>query len=282
VDDDSYTHVVLLNLAMPERLLVSRDRVLGLAFEPPQLLPIDEQFVEYASRYIGRYLIGGSKDVISEGDVYRRKRDYWSLRQPFMIAFAPLWHCGSPLASSLLPISRRRPCSIMVSQKQWAPGHIYRHELARAILDTDLPVDIWGRGCESLQRVKPGDPRLRGSFLDDDCRIYGHYLFHIAIENFQTPCYVSEKLLNPLIYESTPLYLGATVAAIDLFEGHFITLSGTLDLDVQMIRSVITSPELFMRNPMERGRLMHLIHPLREIEKMASCASSGMSWKIGK
>jgi len=43
-NDDDYTHVILMNTAMPTNLKVSKDRVVGLAFEPPVFLRSDSNF----------------------------------------------------------------------------------------------------------------------------------------------------------------------------------------------------------------------------------------------
>ena len=59
----------------------------------------------------------------------------------------------------------------MVSEKTDAPGHKYRHALVKKILDTDLEIDIYGRGCKYYK----DDKRIKGEF--EDCDLYKNYLY---------------------------------------------------------------------------------------------------------
>ena len=52
----------------------------------------------------------------------------------------------------------------MVSRKNQAPGHIYRHYLVKEILKTNLPIDIWGNGCIYYKNIK--DNRIKGDFKE--------------------------------------------------------------------------------------------------------------------
>ena len=38
----------------------------------------------------------------------------------------------------------------MISEKMSAPGHIYRHELVKRILDSDLDIDIYKKGVKKI------------------------------------------------------------------------------------------------------------------------------------
>ena len=50
--DEDYTHVIILNTAMPAiNSNVPKENVLGLAYEPIEFLNITQEFVEYAKKY---------------------------------------------------------------------------------------------------------------------------------------------------------------------------------------------------------------------------------------
>ena len=85
-----------------------------------------------------------------------------------------------------------------------SPGHKYRHILVQNILKSNLPIDIYGNGCKYYNNIN--DPRIKGEF--NDTTLFDNYKFHICIENFQTPHYFSEKIMDPLICNSIPIYLG--------------------------------------------------------------------------
>jgi hypothetical protein len=183
-ESEDYTHVILLNTCMPT-ITVPRSRVLGLAFEPRPYLHLTSVFIEYAKQFIGKYFLG----------------DATGLPAPFVSFFSFMWHTSPPM----LPLKPKTSIvSIMISNKLCSPGNQYRHSLANAILQTNLPIDIWGNGCTLLQQQ---DARIRGSF--DDAEPYELYMFHVAIENYQSGHYMSEKIINPLLYECTPVYWGS-------------------------------------------------------------------------
>ena len=223
-NDDDYTHVILMNTAMPNDLKVSNKNVVGLAFEPPEFLTSDSifpYFIEYAKKNISKYLIGSTDHLAS----------------PFLSGYSFMWHITPPRRM----VYKKRPMSIMVSEKNYAPGHIYRHSLVKAILQSNLNIDIYGRGC----RYYSGDSRLKGDFSDDEP--FEDYHFHICIENFQTQCYTSEKYTNCILWGTTPIYWGAT--NIDaVFPNITIVLSGDLEKDMQLLSAILENPSIYKKN----------------------------------
>jgi hypothetical protein len=221
--EENYTHAVIINQAMPN-LTVPRHCVIGLAFEPRPFLQLTPQFIHWAQRHVSVYHIG----------------DASGLPLPFREGFAFMWHLP---AISLTPPDRPRQfCSIMVSQKTFAIGHQYRHHLVKAILNSSLPIDIYGRGC----RFYGNDSRLKGEFEENERTMYENYHFHIAVENFSEPHYISEKILNPLICGTTPIYWGSPHIA-EYFPDQVLTLTGNLSEDLQFIKKVLFSPEKYRR-----------------------------------
>ena len=105
-NDEDYTHAVILNTAMPD-LKVPKERVIGLAFEPPYYLGLTNQSVEYAMRNIGRYYIGECR----------------GLPAPFFEGYGFMWHITPPLKSELREKGKTKWMSIMISNKVQAPGH---------------------------------------------------------------------------------------------------------------------------------------------------------------
>lgn len=216
---DDYTHVIILNTAMPTlKPGIPRNRVIGFACEPPMFLNLNYTFIEYAMKNIGAYYIG----------------DCTGLPYPFVEGNAYMWYNTPPL--SIAP--KRNIMSIMVSFKGVAPGHRYRHVLAKEILKQNLPVDIYGNGCDIYGLGR--DSRIKGKFVLNEP--YEGYMFHIAIENFETNEYFSEKIINPLFHETVPLYWGAK--NIDkYFKNMYVHLNGSVDHDMDVIREVLRNPE---------------------------------------
>lgn len=236
VKDDSYTHAILLNVAMP-KLYIPKRRVLGLAYEPNPFLNITPAFISYAEKHIGSYLIGYNSNL---PDLFKEH-------------YAFMWHIMRPI---LTP--KRRTLSIMISKKQFAPGHLYRHKLVQAILKTNMDIDIYGSGC-TLYTTR--DARLKGEFIENEP--YQEYEFHICIENFRLPDYTSEKYTNALIWNTIPVYLGALNP---LFPEYTISLTGEIDLDLTLLQCILENPSKY-RTSMDVDKVHDRLNLLQHIDK---------------
>jgi len=218
-DNEPFTHAILMNTAMPE-LSIPKKNVIGLAFEPPQFLLNSNSgsFIEYVKNNVSKYFIGNSQGL---PDVFIEKYSY-------------MWHITPPRT---IP-QKNSLCSIMVSDKTQAPGHEYRHTFVREILKSNLPIDIYGRGC----RYYSNDARLKGEFTNNEP--YESYHFHICIENFQTYSYTSEKYTNALLWQTTPIYWGAIYP---LFPDLTVKLSGNISEDMTLITNIINTPDKYKK-----------------------------------
>ncbi len=213
--DDDYTHAVIINTAMPP-LTCKKKFVIGIAFEPLVYLKLTPKFIEYATRNISQYYIG----------------DCSNLPLPFINHYAFMWHSPIP---KIIPI-KNLIMSIIFSTKKETFGQNYRHQLVSKILKLGLPIDIWGKGCGLNEKQ---DYRIKGEFSDTEP--YEKYHFTIAIENCSLSHYVSEKFLNALVYETTPIYFGAK--CVDWkFENQFIRLNGNIQHDIDLITDVLKNP----------------------------------------
>lgn len=234
VADDDYTHAIILNTAMPT-LDIPRENVIGLAFEPPEFLKLDSRFIEYASKHIGIYYIG----------------EKGNLPPPFKNGFAYMWHILPPTIPNIQR-QKHKLCSIMVSEKTMTWGHRYRHKLVESILSTNLPIDIYGRGCKlyanfgTMGKAGTPDKRLHGEFEEMDAIMYSDYMFHIAVENFSHPHYISEKVLNPLLCGTTPIYWGSLRIG-NYFPDSTYTLTGNLATDMNAIHTILREPHKFVK-----------------------------------
>jgi hypothetical protein len=130
----------------------------------------------------------------------------------------------------------------MISQKCQAPGHKYRHELVQAILKTDLPIDIYGRGCIFYNNIQ--DPRIKGEFQSEE--LYDGYTFTICIENFRSNHYFSEKIINPLNRNVTPLYLGC-YNIHHYFPGMYLEITGNVREDMLLLQNIYQNPQKYSR-----------------------------------
>jgi hypothetical protein len=243
VNDDSYTHAIILNNYIPDQLLTKPEHTIGIAMEPIEFLGLTQTFVDYARKSIGKYFIGE----------YAFKFGYPFVNKRFF--------CTYMSYPAFIP-KKDRIMSIAFSTKQMAPGHKYRHELVKAILKTDLPIDIYGHGCELYR----GDSRLKGSF-ESDLTVHGPYKYHIAIENYQRRWYYTEKIINPLQCGTVPLYYGCPNIT-DVFPSiPIITLTGNINEDMCTIKALCDSqPNI----PFDRSKIRGHISFDQIIEELTS------------
>jgi hypothetical protein len=242
-NDDDYTHVIILNTAMPEiHNHIPKQNVIGFAFEPPQYLMLNKEFVEYAKQKIGKYFIG----------------DNSNLREPFIEKHSYMWHNA---ALKYIP-TKSKIMSIMVSEKVKESGHLYRHLLAHKILETDLPIDIYGKGCFYYNFMK--DERVKGGFKE--LEPYENYHYHISIENCQINEYYSEKIMNPLLCETTPIYLGCNNIE-NYFPNMTIRLSGNINEDMELLKRICKNVENYKKK-IDVEEIKNKIFLLRNIEKL--------------
>ena len=242
---DDYTHVIILNTAMPVLPHhIQKSHVIGFAFEPPRFLNLTVQFVEYAKRYIGRYYIG----------------ELNGLSEPFVERYSHMWY-NPPLTRE--PV-KSKIMSLMVSEKMDQIGHKYRHELVGKILETDLPIDIYGRGCKYYTYI--GDDRIKGEFYEIEP--YEAYKFHICIENIPLNHYFSEKIMNPLLISTTPVYMGCRNINT-YFNDNVIELTGDINNDMELLKSICREPERY-RKTIDIDNVKNRIYLLKNIREVFS------------
>ena len=216
-NNDDFTHAIIMNTAMPE-LKIPKENVLGLAFEPIYFLGLTPQFIEYAKKYIGRYFIGDKLD----------------LPEPFIEHFGYMWYSRPAREISF----KNKLMSIIVSEKQFAPGHLYRHQLVQKIIELNLPIDIYGRGSRQYKYN-----RVIGEF--NDAEPYETYSFSICIENTICNHYFSEKVITPLMYNCMPIYFGCK--NLNKYLENVVILGGDIQKDIMVIITILNNPAMYYR-----------------------------------
>ena len=221
---DDYTHIIILNTAMPNiPQHISKENVIGLSFEPNVYLGLNDRFINYVQKNVGKYFIG----------------DASNLPKPFYEHYAYMMHI-TPL--NYIP-QKTKLMSIIFSEKQQQVGHKYRHILVSRILEEKLPIDIYGRGCRKYSQIS--HPHIKGNFENNEP--YEDYQFHIAIENVRLNHYFSEKITNTLLCHTVPIYLGCKNIE-SYFPDQVLHLTGNIDEDIITIKEILKNPEKYKKN----------------------------------
>ena len=196
-------------------LNIPKQNVIGLACEPYDFLQIDQPFIEYAKKNINKYFIGDKHD----------------LPEPFIEYFGYMWYFR-PLKEIK---NKNKIMSIVLSNKKFAPGHVYRHELVKKIIEYRLPIHIYGKGSYEYKKMSSF---VKGEFKNSEP--YEDYLYTIAIENFRSNHYFSEKIITPIMFNCSPIYIGCR--NIYKYFNDVLLLSGNVTVDIQNLIVILNNP----------------------------------------
>ena len=240
---DDYTHALLLNNTYVN-LDLPKENVLGLAFEPPEFLGLSAPYMEWAKTKMKHYYLGVKIDDTFINH-YGFQWHHW---------FKDINH--NPNKTKLM--------SIVFSNKKTTFGHQYRWELINEILKTNLDIDIYGFGCNTLNST---DSRVKGGF--DYNEPYKDYLYSICIENTQYDDYISEKFNDCLIDKTIPVYFGARKSKKYFNDSHII-LTGSINEDMKILTDICNNPELYKKdvdsglNELISGKANLMVHLLEK------------------
>jgi hypothetical protein len=245
---EDYTHVIILNTAMPViNENVPKENVLGLAYEPIEFLNITQEFIEYAKKNINKYFIGSK----------------YNLPEPFIERFGFMWFYPKIRYENLNvnTVIKTKTMSIVLSNKISAPGHRYRHVLVENILKNKLPIDIYGKGASRYADI--GCDFIKGEF--NYVEPYNDYCFTICIENHESNDYISEKFMNPIMNKCMPIYIGAK--NISKYFNNFISLTGDLTTDMNILIHILQEPNKYYRNPYNERNIcqMNIFEHIKDI-----------------
>lgn len=224
-NDETYTHVIIWNTAMPIiPKHIPKENVIGLAYEPLIYLNLSDMFIDYAIKNIHAYYLGdkeGLPDPFVEGNCY--------------LTYNPPLLNVIPFKTSCM--------SMVVSNKRDLSGHAYRHMLLEYILHHNIPIDIYGNGTDrGVYRTRGKQiksSRIKGPFKRYEP--YHEYMFTVCIENTKSNHYFSEKIINPLLSNTTPIYLGCE--NIDsYFPNSVLHLTGDVHKDMNLLITILRNP----------------------------------------
>ena len=133
-------------------------------------------------------------------------------------------------------VKKKKKLSMVVSNIYMSVGnYVKRIELVKKIIQSDLEIDIFGRGLE-LE-----DPRYKGEL---EYKFAGllPYEYSIAIENSCEPNYLTEKFIDPVLCNTTPIYYGAPNVNEIYPTGGFELIDLNSPTIIEDIKSIINKP----------------------------------------
>jgi hypothetical protein len=185
--DNDFTHAVIFNWTKPDLRGIPPENVIGFSQEPKPLTQFSGEFLDWAVEHVGTYFVDDNSQLpenFVEGHLFITPKLCWKTKD------------------DLFPKTRKM--SLIASEKRFLEGHDFRHRLIEAILQTDLPVDIYGRTTE---RYHDSLGRVKGPFATTEP--WNGYEYAISIENTRNQHYYSEKFTTCLESRTFPIYYGA-------------------------------------------------------------------------
>ena len=220
------THIIVINRGFNRSLLnkFPKENILFLSYEPNIYFNFNSSICNNISQVCNRYLIGTKEHFMPNN---------------FISHYGYMWHSQTrgEYFQNILP-EKKHTMSIIFSKLRSQPGHKYRHLMVKKILETNLDVHIYGKGCSTIKN----DPRVKGEFPETNNSLpFKNYHFTIAIENSQLDSYVSEKFSSPIADNCIPIYLGAR--RVDDFFGKncCYKLTGNIEEDMKIIEKICSN-----------------------------------------
>lgn len=133
------------------------------------------------------------------------------------------------------PIVKTKKMSMIASSLNGSHNYTFRHSLFKAILESELEIDLYGQDWIGLQ----SDSRFKGR-LNNKLDGIRDYEFSIGIENTCEKGYTSEKFTDLIVNETVPVYYGnPNVKAIYDIKG-FINIPNTnVEETIEFLRYIL-------------------------------------------
>lgn len=149
-----------------------------------------EPYVKQTQRYnwveknshLFEWILVNEKSLLDKGENY---------------VYYPFGGCWIEVDNRKVDHKKTKLVSIITSGKRNVPDHFKRHEIITKHKDI---IDVMGRGYNVVEPISKG-------LID--------YMFHIAMENQSRDFHFSEKIINPIMVGSIPIYYG--MPSIDKF-----------------------------------------------------------------
>ncbi len=235
--DELLTHQPGLSMYEPTYIEWDRYEDAEVCVFTDTYLPMAESFSN--KRKIGillepRVIFSQSYDFIQEN---HKIFDYVLTHEMKLININPekfLWIPGNTSwiqREDMKVYPKTKDICMIASTKEHTLDQRFRNEIA-SIVDGEVDVFGWGR---------EGRPKILNKL-----EIIKDYRFCIEIENGYTPCYFTEKLLDPLAVGTVPIYYCMSFTQSERDLPKFIDKAGTIPfVDLDMLTNILHSLKRF-------------------------------------
>ena len=142
-------------------------------------------------------------------------------------------------------MAKRKFCNFIYSNQTKGDNAQNRIEFCLA-LQNYKHVDCPGKCLNNMDGLGARESR---TWYDEKLEFLKDYKFTIAFENAISPGYVTEKILQPFIADSVPIYMGSPTVAEDFNPKAFINVADYKNFDevIEKIKELDNNDELYMQ-----------------------------------
>ena len=176
--------VVYENLPYSYQLKCRHGGIVFISGEPPQISCYGYAFLKQFDAVVTCHKHLKHRHVIQ-----------WQQSLPWMIGLKISTNEYNMTADNFLQFFPHKTniLSAICSYKKLIPGHKKRNVIIRSLISKFPQIDIYGSNYK---------------FIDDKKDALDSYMFHICIENSEVNDYWTEKISDPILALSVPIYLG--------------------------------------------------------------------------
>jgi len=154
-----------------------------------------------------------------------------------------------------LNIKKNKLISVIVTEKNLCKEHKIRKEIIEDILKNfGSEIDVFGR--DQL-------------FISDKKDALQSYHYHICIENYFGDNFFSEKILDPLLMRSNPIYLGSRNIK-KFFDTEFYALSQDKLKNLNLIENILSKKENFFEFEKQRQMVIQKYNFFKNISEFVN------------
>lgn len=210
--------IVMDDLPWTESVLCSPTNTIFFNGEPPSVKIYDERFLKQFATIVT------CQDTQHPNAIHTQQSLFWS--HQYLEENAPAdsdivrrGYQDYDQLSRHEPLEKTANLSLIASSKSFTPGHRRRLEFAQCLKERmGDRLDVYGRGIRSFE---------------DKWQVVAPYKYHIALENSSYKDYWTEKLSDPLLFDSYPFYFGCP-NVFDYFPQEALTVIDISDIDASL------------------------------------------------
>lgn len=261
---DDYTHLIVWNNYEPSLIRVPKERVYGIVTEPKWSYFYNPKLPEYCNK------------------VFHHQADKWEYPNVVQHVLMGLHHCWDKRFKGEImfaeqntkrlieqPHPKDRLLSIIINnhhgsfQEDFSDSLYRKREaLVEKLLMSDLEFDMFGIDWDTK------DPRFKGFVINKKDGL-SRYKYTLSLENSSSDGYVTEKFIDAILCNTTPIYNGHPT----VFNHYGDKCCEYLHYDgneIEQIRKIIANKENKTYDlALARNRYFYEFNPLEVVEKYA-------------